>query len=317
MHELEVPDPLAGGGVEADEALGEQVVSGAVAAIGVVGGRFDRQVDVPQLQVGGHRRPDTRVAGIGPGVVLPGVVAELTCHRDGVKDPASLAGPYVVTPNEPGRVLLGRRKGRLRRPDDDDVLHNDRWRRRPDGAGSGSRSVEVIVEIDNAFQPESRIGQPGLRIERDQIVAGGDVDDAPLGAVGPVRHTAVVLTWRGLSSSALVVAPHPARLARLGIDRDHVALGSRRDVQHAIDHQRRGLVVGLRTRPGVLRRPAPRDREVLDGVLVDLVEGRVSRAAGIAVVEPPLAVDRPGLRRGHDGSAEQAGEQCHNTKAYR
>ena len=36
---------------------------------------------------------------IRPGIVLPGIVAELPRLRNGVEDPQSLAGPYVEAPH--------------------------------------------------------------------------------------------------------------------------------------------------------------------------------------------------------------------------
>ena len=232
-----------------------------------------------------------------------------------MEDPAPFAGPHVVAADEPGDVFFGRRKGPLRRPDDDDVFDDDRWRRRPDDAVPGSRSVEAIVEIDDPLETEPRIGLPGLRVEGDQIEAGCDVDDPLRGAIGPVRHASVIPAGRRLAATPLVEAPDPQRFPGLGIDRNNVALGSGRDVQHTIDHERRGLVVGLRTRPEVLRLPAPRDREVLDGVLINLIERCVSCAAGVAVVEAPLAVGGSGLRRRNGGCTEQARDEYEAPRA--
>ena len=77
MDQLEVPDALAGARVEADQAIGEEIVAGAVAAVEIAGRRLDRDVDVAEFLVGAQRRPGAGVAGVLPGVVLPGLVAEL------------------------------------------------------------------------------------------------------------------------------------------------------------------------------------------------------------------------------------------------
>ena len=64
VHELLVPDHLAGLDVEADQRVRVQVVAGTMAAVHVVGRRFDAQVHVAQLRVGGERPPDAGVAGV-------------------------------------------------------------------------------------------------------------------------------------------------------------------------------------------------------------------------------------------------------------
>ena len=51
---LEVPDALARSGVEADEALGEEVVAGTVPAIVIVSRSADRQIDIAQFGIGAH-----------------------------------------------------------------------------------------------------------------------------------------------------------------------------------------------------------------------------------------------------------------------
>ena len=48
MHGLEVPHAFAGRGVEADQALGEQIVAAPMAAVVVVGRRTEGQVHVAE-----------------------------------------------------------------------------------------------------------------------------------------------------------------------------------------------------------------------------------------------------------------------------
>ena len=93
--ELVVPDLLAGRRVEAHEAVAIEAVSGAMAAVVVVGRRADRQIDVAELLVGAHRRPDVGVAGFLPGVLLPGLDAGLACLRNRVEGPKQAAGTDV------------------------------------------------------------------------------------------------------------------------------------------------------------------------------------------------------------------------------
>ena len=93
VDELEVPEALAGLQIDGDEALAEQIVAGPMAAEVVAGRNLDRQVRDAELFVDGHLRPDAGVAGVGPRVLQPRVVAELAGLRNGVEDPEPLAGP--------------------------------------------------------------------------------------------------------------------------------------------------------------------------------------------------------------------------------
>ena len=98
MHRLEVPDALSGFDVDGDEALGEQVVALAEPAPVVAVRRRQRQIDVTELVVAAHHRPDVDVAGVAVGMILPGVGAELAVARHGVKRPLELAGARRRTP---------------------------------------------------------------------------------------------------------------------------------------------------------------------------------------------------------------------------
>jgi hypothetical protein len=52
MNHLVVPHAFPGGGLDADQGISEQVVTGPLSAIEVVHRRPDRQIDVPELLVG-------------------------------------------------------------------------------------------------------------------------------------------------------------------------------------------------------------------------------------------------------------------------
>ncbi len=121
-----MPDALAGLRVEGHQALGEKVVARAVTAVEVVGRRLNREVDVAELQVRGHRRPDGGVTGVAPRVVFPGLVPELTHEWDGVEDPPPLAGPDVVAAHEPGDVLPAGGKRAQGTANHRDVSHDHR-----------------------------------------------------------------------------------------------------------------------------------------------------------------------------------------------
>ena len=167
VHELEVPDALAGLGVEADQRVGEQVVAGAVPAVVVGHRRADRQVDVPELRVVAHVRPDVGPARPLPRLVAPGLVAELARLRDGVEDPLHLAGADVVAADMSRRRFLAAGALRDRRAHDDRVARHER--------GGADRvlarvddAAETPCQVDPAVAAERRIGLAGLRVDRDQ-----------------------------------------------------------------------------------------------------------------------------------------------------
>ena len=105
VHELVVPLPLAGLEIDGDEALAEQAVAGAMAAVVVAGRHLDRQIRQAELFVDRYLPPDAGVAGVDPRVLFPGVVAEFALLRDRVEDPEPLAGPDVEAADVPFHVL--------------------------------------------------------------------------------------------------------------------------------------------------------------------------------------------------------------------
>ena len=56
-----------------------------------------------------------------------------------------------------------------------------------------------------------------------------------------------------------------------------------------MDHERRHFPVGVQPRAEIRGVPAPRDLQLLDVVLSDLIERRILRAVGVAPIEMPLA----------------------------
>src|SRR6266850_156504 len=100
MRELEVPLPLSGFQVDADQRFGEQIVAGPMAAVVVGRRRLDRQVHEPELLVDGDLRPDADVAVGRPRFAFPRVVAELTRPRNRVELPELLPGARVERARE-------------------------------------------------------------------------------------------------------------------------------------------------------------------------------------------------------------------------
>ena len=169
-----------------------------------------------------------------------------------------------------------------------------------------------VLRSTMPLRPNDRTGHAGLRVQRNELIAGRDGENAFVAfAVGPVRDAATrSLARRAFAALALVHAPHPQLLARFGIDRHDRAPHARLRVHDAVHHERRHLHVVVGTHAVVVGLEPPRDAQVLDVVFVDLVERGVFRAARFAGVRPPFAVRRAVLRgqRG-DGDDEQTCER--------
>src|SRR5262249_6903716 len=133
MQRLEMPDTFASLRVEADDALGKQVVAGPRAAVVVARGFFGRQIDVAEFLVRGEQRPDAAVARVRGRSVEPRVLAELTGPRNDVEGPQMFAGLRVEAADVVGRRFLGRLDALVQvvrcrsrhAADDDHVLHYD------------------------------------------------------------------------------------------------------------------------------------------------------------------------------------------------
>src|SRR5690606_11732495 len=127
---------------------------------------------------------------------------------------------------------------------------------------------------------------------------GGYYDDAlVVRAVRPVRDTpAGHLARRPRESLALVRPPDPKRLAGRRVDRRDIARDAGRGIKHAVDHQRRRLVLDFGRRPEIAGVPAPRDLEIAYVPRVDLPERRVALRGKIAAVNRPLGHAVRGLR---------------------
>src|SRR5689334_2177297 len=212
----------------------------------------------------------------------------------------------------------------MSRTDDDDVLRDHRRRMQTDFAlHEVHRLVVVQLQVDDAVLSERRYRVAGLRVEREHLIAGRDVDDTVVAApIGPVRETAPrELARRGLAAGAFELLVHPEEFARRGIERDHGATRAGGHVDDAVDHQRRRLVVVLGPSAQLIGLEAPRDFELVEVVLGDLIERRVPRVPKIAAVGGPFAILRAVLSGGaparreentqtDDGDASHVGPLC-------
>src|ERR1700722_12723699 len=109
MDGLKMPDSFAGGRIEGEERVGEQVVSRPVVAVEIGSCRSGGRKNNSAFFIHRHAGPVIRGAGISPGVLRPGLVPELARTRNGVKRPYQLTGPDVV-----GSDVSGRRGERFR-----------------------------------------------------------------------------------------------------------------------------------------------------------------------------------------------------------
>ena len=158
--------------------------------------------------------------------------------------------------------------------------------------------------------PNVGMGRPGLRVERDQLIARRDQEKPRVAlAVGPVGEPAILRPRGAIAALAFVEAVHPERLAGGRVDGDDVAPRAGGEVQHAADHQRRDFPVVVGRRAEVVRLPPPDDLELLDVLRVDLVERRVLGVARIAAVVAPFALRRALLRVEAAGEGEQQGRR--------
>ena len=306
MHRLKVPDAFAGPGVETDQALGEQVVTGPVSAVVVVGRCGERQVDVAQLLVGARPGPHVRVAGVLPRCTVliragePGLVARLALLGHRVEKPELLAGPDVEPPDIAGRHLLASRHRLVDevghgRADDHDVV--DDQRRRPPGELRHGSGVVALGQVDFPIDSEVGVSRTGACVQRDQG-RPDDGDDPSILALPilPVRDPATRAATAGRAVGQRI---EPDDLTGGRVERGHrpqrrahiqPSVGHQRCVLH---HRRRPHRTALPDRVGD-RRLAPDDPEVAGVVRRDLVERRISRAGGVGAVGAPFS----GLRRG-------------------
>ena len=217
-----------------------------------------------------------------------------------MEDPEPLAGLHVEAADVSLLVLhpLGRgAAAHVRGADDDGVSGDDGRCVESDFAGDQIHLLIVFeLEVDDPVFPEVRDPLSGLRVQRDQLIAGGDVEDAFLAAVGPVRKAAArELTRRGFTARPLEFLVHPQQLAGRGIERDDGAARAPNGIDHTLRHQRRRLEIELGPRTEVLGLEPPRDLQLAEVAWVDLIERRIPRVREIAAIGRPLAALRADL----------------------
>src|SRR5262245_3527958 len=109
-----------------------------------------------------------------------------------MEDPEPLAGPHVEAANVAlvvaptyGTASLG-----MGGPDDDHILHDNRCGMKADVTGDRIHLLIVFeLQVDDAAFAERGDALTGLRIERDHLISGRDIDDSSGTTIGPVRQT--------------------------------------------------------------------------------------------------------------------------------
>ena len=303
VDELVVPDALAGGCLQTDDAVGKEIVAGALAAVEIVARRADGQIDITQLRVGTHHRPDISAAKILPRLVAPGLVAKFALLRNRLEDPELLARVFVKAAHVARRHILRHRptahigNGGA----DDDHVADDDGRRNKGVVFAIDLAVQTLRQIDAAAVAKSQIGQTRLGVERIEIGAAGAKDDALLCALVPVGHAAVHarIPALDLPRAGIVIPQHFA--ARRVECRDDIE--RRAGVEHTIDNDgRAAIAVGkgvavVFEKLTVERSPVPNDAQLVKVLGVYLLQRcKLSALRDGAVVGPVLRVGAKGRR---------------------
>jgi hypothetical protein len=215
-----------------------------------------------------------------------------------VEDPFALAGAYVETPDVAFHIPArgGHVTGGVRRAHHHHIARHQRRGMQADiGVDQIDGLVEILFQIDQAIVAERRIGNAGRGIQRDQLIADGDVKDALLAAVGPIGHAmARKLARRIGRPRAFIHAVHPQQLARFRINRHAIAARSGGGEQAALDEQRRRFKLIFLAGAQNIGLEAPRHFQIAKIARVDLVQRRIARVGLIGGIVAPFRVGLAG-----------------------
>ncbi len=275
-HQLVVPLHLAGVGEDREDRGEVEVVAAAGATDVAVPGNAVAGAEVDEIQLGvvgdGIPRGSARallepLAGVFPGL-------RRLLHRLGFERLVGIAGNRVRAPVELTAVgIVGGHvtsHAELRAA----VADQHTSRRHP----RRSRDRVRLVLLGRALFPDD---VPGGRVERGEPPVERRRIDLPF----VDGHAAIDHVAAGFLSPLLrhLGIPGPDLRPGARVDRVHHAPG-RRGVHHAVDHQRSRLEAA-----GGIRRKLPRQLQLGDVLVVDLVERAEALLVGTAVVGDPLA----------------------------
>ena len=202
VNELLVPHSFAILAVDRHEAVRKQVVSRTMPAIHVAGRTRERQICIAEIFVHADERPEIRVTGVLPRIILPRLNARFARSRDDVEGPAQLPGSHVVPAHIAGRPLLLWRRVAHRRADYDDIPAN----LRSAGPTVVNLPLRIEAQVDDSRLAELRVRAAGLHIERDEHVA--TLHEQPLVvAASPVRETARAVPAQALRTHWILLNP--------------------------------------------------------------------------------------------------------------
>ncbi len=140
--------------------------------------------------------------------------------------------------------------------------------------------------------PNAAHRHSGQRIQRDELEAGRDGEDAAAFAVAvaaPVGNAATgIAARRDRAALPFIQAVHPQRFPGRRIDGHDVAADAGAYIENPVGHERRRAVVVLRHGAEVIGLPAPGDAQLGDIVAIDLIQRGIAAAAQIAAVVQPL-----------------------------
>ena len=165
-----MPFAFAGGYIESDEAVCEEVVARSICAVAVASGRFYRQIDKSKLSITRQRRPNAGIAADFCAVIHPCFVADIASLRNGTKCPEVLTRYSRIASDVAFHVFFRRRTHAhaVSWPNNDHIVHNERRHRRAYiNIVSTLGKAEAIEHINTAIVTERRVRNTGFGIERD------------------------------------------------------------------------------------------------------------------------------------------------------
>ena len=143
-----MPDSFARLSIQSNQAICEEIVADAVAAVEIKCGGARWDIDNSALGIERHTGPIVRCAAGLPGVSGPSAIPKLPGMRNGVKRPAQLAGSDVESAN----VARGRGKSLgVTSSNDQQIFVNDGWTGEHNGLGGGRFTTKIFAEVNAAI----------------------------------------------------------------------------------------------------------------------------------------------------------------------
>src|SRR5437667_3479004 len=143
-----MPDSFACLSIQSNQAICEEIVADAVAAVEIKCGGARWDIDNSALGIERHPGPIVRCATGLPGVFGPSAIPKLPGMRNGVKRPAQLARANV----EGTDVARGSGESfGIAAADNHQIFVNDRWAGEHNGLGGGRFTTKVFAEVNAPF----------------------------------------------------------------------------------------------------------------------------------------------------------------------